>query len=70
MLEAKCKEAGRKFVRVNPAYTSQECSNCGTVVKKSLSQRTHESSNCGYVADRDINAAINIKKRGFPDLNT
>lgn len=70
MLEAKCKEADRKFVRVNPAYTSQECSNCGTVVKKSLSQRTHECPECGYVADRDINAAINIKKRGFPDLNT
>jgi putative transposase len=70
MLEAKCKDAGREFVKVNPAYTSQECSNCGTIVKKSLSQRTHECPECGYVEDRDVNAAINIKKRGFPKLNT
>ena len=70
MLETKCKEAGREFVKVNPAYTSQECSNCGTIVKKALSQRTHECPNCGYIADRDVNAAINIKNRGFPKLNT
>lgn len=70
MLETKCKDAGREFVKVNPAYTSQECSNCGTIVKKALSQRTHECPECGYVEDRDINAAINIKKRGFPKLTT
>ena len=68
MLETKCKDVGREFVKVNPAYTSQECSNCGTIVKKSLSQRTHECPECGYVEDRDVNAAINIRKRGFPDI--
>ncbi|MGH1392844.1 MAG: RNA-guided endonuclease InsQ/TnpB family protein [Trichormus sp.] len=56
---------GVKFARitvaVNPAYTSQECSNCGAVVKKSLSTRTHVCE-CGFVLDRDWNAAINILK--------
>jgi putative transposase len=48
-------------VAVTPAYTSQECSNCGTLVKKSLSMRTHVCQ-CGFVLDRDWNAAINILK--------
>jgi putative transposase len=52
---------GKITVAVNPAYTSQECSLCGTIVKKSLSMRTH-ACKCGLVLDRDWNAAINILK--------
>src|SRR4028119_2409243 len=52
---------GKVTVAVSPAYTSQECSNCGAVVKKSLSMRTHVCK-CGFVLDRDWNAAINILK--------
>ncbi|WP_159791197.1 RNA-guided endonuclease InsQ/TnpB family protein [Sodalinema gerasimenkoae] len=50
---------GRITVAVNPAYTSQKCSSCGTVVKKSLSTRTHVCQ-CGCELDRDHNAAVNI----------
>ncbi|MEA5520934.1 transposase [Limnoraphis robusta] len=50
---------GRVTVAVNPAYTSQTCSNCGAIVKKSLSTRTHICQ-CGCELDRDHNAAINI----------
>ncbi|MCY4378666.1 MAG: transposase, partial [Candidatus Dadabacteria bacterium] len=49
---------------VDPGGTSQECSNCGATVKKSLSVRVHRCS-CGYEADRDVNAAINILHRGL-----
>ncbi|MEQ9238560.1 RNA-guided endonuclease InsQ/TnpB family protein [Coleofasciculus sp. E2-BRE-01] len=52
---------GKITIAVNPAYTSQQCSNCGTVVKKSLSTRTH-ICRCGCILDRDWNAAINILK--------
>jgi putative transposase len=52
---------GKITVAVNPAYTSQQCSSCGTHVKKSLSMRTHVCK-CGFVLDRDWNAAINILK--------
>ncbi|MEH2384891.1 MAG: RNA-guided endonuclease TnpB family protein [Nostoc sp.] len=55
---------GRITIAVNPAYTSQECSNCGEVVKKSLSSRTH-TCQCGCEMDRDHNAAINILNRGI-----
>jgi len=52
-------------VAVPPYYTSQNCSNCGEVVKKSLSQRTHRCVHCGVVLDRDKNAAINILELGL-----
>ena len=46
-------------VAVNPRLTSQKCSDCGAIVKKSLSTRTHNCS-CGCELHRDTNAAINI----------
>jgi putative transposase len=55
---------GRVTVAVNPAYTSQDCSNCGKCVKKSLSTRTHVCT-CGHVLDRDYNAALNILNRAL-----
>ncbi|NEO80498.1 transposase [Moorena sp. SIO4G3] len=55
---------GKVTVAVNPAYTSQNCSDCGEVVKKSLSTRTH-TCKCGCQLDRDHNAAINILKRAL-----
>jgi putative transposase len=54
----------RVTVAVNPQYTSQECSSCGVVVKKTLSTRTHVCK-CGCVMDRDENAARNILSRGL-----
>lgn len=50
---------GKETVAVSPAYTSQDCSECGSRVKKSLSTRTHVCQ-CGCVLDRDENAARNI----------
>lgn len=58
---------GVATVAVAAQYTSQNCSNCGEVVKKSLSTRTHICPHCGHVQDRDHNAAINILRKG---LNT
>ena len=55
-------------VAVTPAYTSQDCSNCGHRVKKSLSTRTHSCYNCGVEICRDTNAAINILKKGMKIL--
>lgn len=55
---------GRVTIAVPPQYTSQECSSCGIVVKKSLSTRTHECR-CGADLGRDHNAAINILRLGL-----
>ncbi|WP_341731724.1 transposase [Microcoleus sp. EPA2] len=54
----------RVTVAVNPQYTSQECSSCGEIVKKTLSTRTHVCK-CGCTLDRDFNAARNILNRGL-----
>jgi IS605 OrfB family transposase len=59
----KAANAGRAVVQVNPRYTSQMCSGCGTVKKKNLSQRWH-SCECGTELDRDHNAALNILRLG------
>jgi IS605 OrfB family transposase len=56
---------GKATVAVSPHNTSQNCSSCGEKVPKSLSTRTHVCPHCGYVEDRDINAAINILKKGL-----
>ena len=52
-------------IAIEPAFTSQDCSACGTRIKKSLSVRTHICSGCGLVLDRDHNAAINILEKAY-----
>lgn len=64
MLEYKCKLYGKEFVKIDPAYTSIECSKCGEAVSKVLSDREHKCSKCGLRMHRDLNAAINIRERG------
>ena len=65
MLHYKAGEAGNDVIFVNPAYTSQLCSSCGTMVPKDLSTREHVCPKCGLVISRDLNAAINIINRGL-----
>ncbi|MDQ8738172.1 transposase, partial [Paenibacillus sp. LHD-38] len=61
----KAESAGRTVVQVDPRNTSQQCSSCGEMVKKTLAVRTHRCDPCGYVADRDVNAARNILQRAL-----
>jgi putative transposase len=56
---------GIPVIAVPPQFTTQDCSGCGTRVKKSLSVRTHICPTCGLVLDRDENAAINILHAGL-----
>jgi putative transposase len=56
--------AGRKVVAVNPAFTSQRCSGCGSVVSKGVSVRWHQCPECGTSLHRDHNAARNIERLG------
>ena len=65
MLEYKLQKLSRILIKVNPAYTSQICSQCGAIVNKSLSQRTHYCPECLYVEDRDINASKVILRKGL-----
>lgn len=68
LLSYKAAWAGRRFVAVNPAYTSQECSGCGHRQHLSLSDRLYTCPGCGLVLDRDLNASRNIVRLGRQSL--
>lgn len=60
-LEYKANLYGSYIVSVNPAYTSQTCSQCGVVNKENRkSQSEFICSDCGNHMNADHNAAINI----------
>jgi putative transposase len=63
-LSYKAVNADKKLVKVHPKGTTQECSRCGRIVKKDLSDRIHLCPYCDLELDRDYNASINILKRG------
>jgi putative transposase len=67
-LAYKAEGAGRQYVAVNPAYTSQTCSACGHRQKLLLSERSYGCPCCGIVRDRDQNAARNILRLGLQSL--
>jgi IS605 OrfB family transposase len=60
LLSYKAAGAGRSYVAVNPAYTSQDCSRCGHRQSLSLSDRLSTCPCCGGVLDSDLNARRNI----------
>ncbi len=65
-LQYKCDRYGLNFIKVNPAYTSKTCNNCGWVNKDlKLSDRTWTCGICNISLDRDLNASINIKNSGL-----
>ncbi|MBU3967755.1 MAG: transposase [Euryarchaeota archaeon] len=61
----KAENAGKYAVQVIAKGTTQDCSVCGKIVPKDLSQRIHSCPYCGSVMPRDYNAAQNIKLRGI-----
>lgn len=67
MLEYKAESAGVQVIKIEAKNTTQKCSQCGNVVKKSLAVRTHKCS-CGFVADRDYNSALNILRQGLSEF--
>jgi putative transposase len=64
ILSFKAACAGRRVVKVPPAYTSQMCSGCGVEIAKGLSVRWHRCPECGTSLHRDHNAARNIERAG------
>ena len=67
-LNAVAVKRGVHVITVNPNHTSQNCSNCGQKVPKTLSVRTHSCPKCGTVLDRDENAAINILNKALNEV--
>ena len=70
MLAYKAELYGKKFMTIDPKYTTQRCHNCGTIMghnnydKLTLKDREWICPVCGNYHIRDWNAAINILERG------
>lgn len=68
-LAYKLEERGGALVKVNPAFTSQTCSACGTVDSRSReSQASFACVECGFRANADHNAAIIILRRSTASM--
>ena len=67
MLEYKCEELGKNFVKVDKNYPStQLCFDCGSLTGPTDDTvRKWTCSYCGKTHGRDVNAARNIKKQGL-----
>ena len=64
-LTYKARRAGVPLVYVDPAYTSQTCSECDYVDKRNrASQARFQCRSCGVVAHADLNASRNIARKG------
>lgn len=64
-IEYKAEGLGKTMLKINPAYTSQECSACGEVNKSSRNGLKYKCKSCGFELNSDLNAARNIANRGM-----
>jgi len=62
-LEQKCEENRVSFRRVQPYFTSQTCSVCGSVDRRNRNGEEFLCLECGHEANADVNAAKNILDR-------
>lgn len=69
-LERLSEEEGFCFLKVNPAYTSQLCSNCGELDKSARQGEIYQCKSCGLLIDADTNGAKNILHRGIYSSST
>lgn len=67
MLQYKLEDRGKKLVRINRYFASSKiCSECGYFNKNlRLNEKSWTCPHCGCYHDRDINAAVNIRKEGM-----
>jgi len=59
---------GCHVIEVPPEGTTKRCSQCGCATEKPLWVREHSCPACGFEADRDHNAALEIKRLGLEKL--
>ncbi len=64
-LDYKAAEKNIEIVYVNPAYTSQQCSACGYILKRNRNGSNFVCKKCNFSLNADLNASHNIRSRIF-----
>ncbi|MFB6228297.1 MAG: RNA-guided endonuclease InsQ/TnpB family protein, partial [Halobacteriales archaeon] len=59
-VEYKAEGEGLTVEQIDPAYTSQRCSKCGTTLEENRDGNAFQCLKCGYELHADYNAAKNI----------
>ena len=67
-LAYKAESAGKRFVKVDPKYTSQTCPSCGTIDAKSRRGESYDCQHCDFVGDADVVGATNALVRGMASI--
>lgn len=69
-LEEHGKLEGFSVIRINPAYTSQTCPNCGNINEVNRVGENFKCISCGYINHTDIVGAINLVERVAREFST
>jgi IS605 OrfB family transposase len=67
-IRMRAEKVGIAVVTVDPAYTSQTCSRCGSIDKKHRQRDNYRCRHCGYQNNADVVAATNIALRWFGNV--
>jgi putative transposase len=67
ILTAKMTAAGKQVIKIFKSFpSSKKCSSCGNgKLELGLGERVYHCEKCGATLDRDVNAALNIRREGM-----
>ncbi len=68
-LTYKSEGMGKTIIKVNPRYTSQMCSKCGTIKKSNRNGNRFKCKECGFELHADLNASRNIANLGKSEIS-
>jgi IS605 OrfB family transposase len=63
-VDYKAENIGKAVLYIDARYTSQKCSRCGTIDKKSRHGLRYKCTACGFELHADLNASRNIASLG------
>ena len=70
LLGYKLADNGGQLIKIDRFYTSSKtCSVCGETKPMPLDMKTYNCFSCGTSIDRDVNAAVNIRREAIKKLN-
>jgi len=66
-IEYKAEALGKSVIYIDARYTSQKCSRCGSIDKRSRKGLQYRCTGCGFELHADLNASRNIASLGIAE---